>query len=90
MIEKIRAFGESCKVILSYVLMPLAFIAGAIYYLITRNTQLREKIERNEVQNKIEEEKKDANVAIEKATETESDYAAIRAAWRKEHHSDDV
>ena len=80
MLEKLKALGESVKQLFLYLIVPLAFVAGYIYHLISKNKDLEGQVQSA----------KDSEVTKEKINEAnqaqkESDNAvdAYRAAFQQ-------
>lgn len=81
MIEKLKAFAESAKAVLLYVLAPLAFVLGYIYHLTARNSQLKDEIKagkRDERTKEIENETKEVD---RDALDALSEYERRRGAY---------
>lgn len=85
MLEKLRTIGEAAKQVILFIVTPLAFIAGVIYYLVSRNKDLERKLSTTEVERdlaarleRIEERKREANESSKEAISAEDAYRAIR------------
>lgn len=83
MIEKLRAFAESAKAVLLYVLAPLAFVLGYIYYLTAKNSQLKDEIKAGkrsertkEIENETKEVDRDALDALSEYERRRGEYVA--------------
>ena len=85
MIDKLKAFYESIKGILIYVLTPIAFILGIIYYLVTKNSSLKNQLQTLKTEGEIDEEKRNVSEAKVEADNADIDYKSIRDAYLKEH-----
>lgn len=55
MIEKLKTFIDSIKSVVLVIIGPLAFIAGFIYYLITKNTELKNELQTEKAGEKLNE-----------------------------------
>lgn len=53
MLEKIKAFGEAAKEVVLYILTPLAFIAGYIFYLVKKSRGLEDRLKEAEGEKKL-------------------------------------
>jgi hypothetical protein len=87
MLDKLKAFAETAKGWLLYVLTPLAFIAGFIYYLITSKEALQHKLDESNAEKNIDESKIQEGEIDEKANEATDSYDAIRKQYLKDNPS---
>lgn len=78
MFEKIKAFAGSVKDVVLYILTPLAFIAGYIFFLIQKNHRLEDEVRAKDGETKlggIRGEKKQIDAA---AADLVSEYEKLR------------
>lgn len=94
MIEKLKALGEAAKGVLVFILTPLLFVAGFIYYLITRNDSLQGQLRREradkELGNAISEmarAKQEADDAEKSFRETDAELARALAEFNDDSKS---
>lgn len=78
MFEKIKEFGL-------YLVTPIVFIAGVVYYLITKNTSLKTEISILKSGKEIENAKDDANEKEKQANDAVSNYESVRDKYLNEH-----
>ncbi len=85
MIERIKKF-------VTFVLTPLLFVAGFIYYLITKKQSLESEVTKLKSQGKIKDLIHEKEKAKEKADEAVTDYKSTRDKYLSEHGTggDDV
>ena len=87
MLEKLKAFAETAKGWLLYVLTPLAFLAGIIYYLITSKEALQHKLDESNAEKNIDETKIEETQVDAQANNTVDDYDKLRDAYLKNNPS---
>jgi len=85
MLERIKTFGEAAKNLILWVIAPLAFVAGFLYFLILgKNTEISSlKIKQSEdaVANTLDK----VGEASTNAANSETDYDTARDAYHKQH-----
>jgi len=85
MIEKAKAAYAAVRDFLIYLVTPLAFLAGFIYYMFAKQRGLEDKISdltRDQRQKNFEGKVIEDEIEVEKAT---SDYARLRDEYLKQH-----
>jgi hypothetical protein len=65
---------EKAKKAFLYIVAPIAFVAGYIYFLLTQNTSLKRKLGQAESEKALERTKAEVKEADEKANRSMSDY----------------
>jgi hypothetical protein len=83
--EKWEKLLEAAKKLLLYVVAPVLFVAGYIYYLVTQNTELKGKLARSESDRKFDRLSEEARKAEEVAREAETRYLDTVAQYQREH-----
>lgn len=81
MLDRIKAFAEASKNVIIYILTPIAFVLGALYYLLTKNKELTEQVKQEKFDvthnNTIDEQK----TADATASDALSEYEKLRSAY---------
>lgn len=80
MIDKVKKAVAVIKEAGLYVVAPVVFFAGILYYLITQRTSLQTQVKRLENEGEIKDAKQDANDAETEAAAAYSDYVRARDA----------
>lgn len=88
MLEKIKAFAESVKSVLLYILGPIAFVAGIIYYYVTKTHTLEDELKAKDGQEKLNELKGEQKSTDSAAVESNESYTAVRDRYKQEHKDD--
>lgn len=86
MLDRIKAFADTMKGVLLYVLTPLLFLAGAIYYLMTKNTELKTDLEAKDGEEKLNELQGEETKVDESAASASDEYARLRDAYMRASH----
>lgn len=55
MLEKLKSLGEAAKNVVLFILTPIAFIAGIIFYLWSGKTELTQKLKESEAEKDLKE-----------------------------------
>lgn len=74
MIDKLKALGSSVKDLALYLVLPLVFLAGYIYTLLTKNRNLKDEVTGLKTATKAKEDINAANQAEKESDSAVSDY----------------
>lgn len=83
MLDKIKAFFSSLKSGFLYVVVPLATLAGYIYYLITSKEALQDKVDESDASKKLDETKLEQEKVDAQGNSSYDDYERIRNEYNK-------
>lgn len=84
MIEKLKAFGEAAKSTLLYIIAPILFVLGYIYYLTTKNKNLKAEIAHMQADESISKTQQELQEAQNASNDAEKNYESIRDAYLKQ------
>jgi hypothetical protein len=76
---------EKIKAYLLWVLTPILFVAGYIWYLLSQNEKLKAEVVEREEKREIEAVKEAAKAAVEKSNDSEADFRSLADQYRREH-----
>jgi hypothetical protein len=74
---------EKVKAFLIYIATPFAFVLGFTYYLLTKNQELKNKLNQSEAEKKINELETRKEAIDEKASDAVSNYESARDEYYK-------
>lgn len=81
MLEKLKNFAESVKSVVLYIITPVAFIAGYIWYLLSKNESLEQKLQEKEGEEKLNELKGEQTKVDESAATLLDKYEKLRSSY---------
>lgn len=84
MIERLKALGESAKGILIFIVTPVLFVIAYIYYLTTKNQNLKQEISHLEANDNIQKTMDQLQEAQHASTDAEADYNRIKSEYLKQ------
>lgn len=90
MMDKLKAFTESVKNIVLYIVGPLLALFAYIAYEKSHKTTESDELDQQKVNDKLATEVATAQTAQKEAQDAESNYNAIRDAFIAEQHSNGV
>lgn len=85
MIEKLKAYLEVVKGALLFIVTPIVFLVGGIYYLIAQNTSLKDKLGQSEAEKHLAKILTEKEEAKNEANSKEDDYNTLRNKYVHDH-----
>lgn len=86
MIEKIKTFAESVKNVMLYIVTPIAFVVGFIYYLIVKNHRLEDELNIKEGEKKLGELKGQQKEIDDRADASSAEYERLKRDYLRGSH----
>lgn len=88
MLAKLENLVNSAKGFLIWIVTPLAFVAGFIFYLLNSNSELKAKVGQSKEEVKLNELKTEETAVDKEADSSLSAYDSVRDAYLKKHPSE--
>ncbi len=88
MLEKLKSFVESTKGIILSIVMPIIGVLAFIWFLLTRNRELKNEIDILRATHELEQADKLIEKNKEKSDNAEEEYKHIRDTYKSEPRSD--
>lgn len=79
---------ENAKVVFYFVVIPVSFVAGVIYYLVTGNKNLKQQLAQAKAEKDLTETLTKKEIAKNEADKAQGDYESVRDAYKREHPDD--
>ncbi len=88
MLEKFKRLGEAAKSVIIFIITPVVFVAGIIYYLVKQKNTLQSELQREKSGRELDQVKNKATEAEKESEDAVKNYNDIRDAYKREHPDD--
>lgn len=89
LLQKLKLLADSAKGVILFILTPLSFIGGFIYYLLVQNSKLKEGLKEAQEEATHEKTRNEEAVIDEDSKHSSDDYAQLRDAYLRSHGDDE-